>query len=64
MGALKKETVGILSKPGTRGGGGGWGLTESTIFVEKIQTQFCRETVHKFDERHTTQMGRQYLINS
>ena len=37
----------------TRGGVGGWDLTVSKIFVEKIQTQICLGTVHKFDETHT-----------
>ena len=44
----------------TRGGG----LTESQLFVKFFQNQICLGTVHKCDETHTTQMGRQYLINS
>ena len=43
---------------------GGRGLTESQLFVKFFQNQICLGTVHKCDETHTTQMGRQYLINS
>ena len=43
---------------------GGGGLTESQLFVKFFQNQICLGTVHKCDETHTTQMGRQYLINS
>ena len=42
----------------------GGGLTESQLFVKFFKNQICLGTVHKCDETHTTQMGRQYLINS
>ena len=59
-GSLKKktETFGLLDQTG------GGGLTESQLFVKFFQNQICLGTVHKCDETHTTQMGRQYLINS
>ena len=66
---LPKSTLGEPSKTKngkswsfgpTRGGG----LTESQLFVKFFQNQICLGTVHKCDETHTTQMGRQYLINS
>ena len=54
----KTEKVGLLDQQG------GGGLTESQLFVKFFQNQICLGTVHKCDETHTTQMGRQYLINS
>ena len=59
-GALKKtEKLGLFDQPE-----GGGGLTESQLFVKFFQNQICLGTVHKCDETHTTQMRREYLINS
>ena len=60
-GAIKKKKNGKIWSFGPNRGGG---LTESQLFVKFFQNQICLGTVHKCDETHTTQMGRQYLINS
>ena len=60
-GAIKKKKT---EKGGLLDQQGGGGLTESQLFVKFFQNQICLGTVHKCDETHTTQMGRQYLINS
>merc|ERR1711947_47752 len=57
MGAIKKKRKNLVFW--TKQGGGG--LTESQLFVKFFQNQICLGTVHKCDETHTTQMGRQYL---